>query len=136
LQKFGREVAGRIVLFPLAVCELGKQLGLFERPFAGGLALGPQGAELGHILLNGAVDALLIERQELEILALGEPGLSFGERFVDGNLGGVFSDSPAGVAKLTEYAAANRPVSMARARLRRKYIFGLESVSCFACHTN
>src|SRR5580704_11919025 len=86
--------------------KLGQQLGLFERLLTGGLAFGPEGAELSHILLNGAVDALLIERQELEILALGEPGLSFGERFVNGNLSGVFSDSAEGVAKLTKYASS------------------------------
>ena len=59
-----------------------------------GFALGPQGAELGHVLLNGAVDALLIERQKLEVFALGEPGVSFGECFVNGNLGRVVRIPP------------------------------------------
>ncbi len=71
------------------MCKLGKQLGFFERLLTGGFALGSQGTELGHILLNGAVDALLIQREKLEIFALGDPGAGSGERFVDGKLGGV-----------------------------------------------
>ena len=59
LHYFRREVASRIVLLALAVCQLGKQLGLFERLLTDGLAFGPQGTELSHIILNGAVDALL-----------------------------------------------------------------------------
>ena len=95
-QYLRRKVARRIVLFAFAIGKLGKQLGFFERLLTDGLAFRPQGAELGHILLNGAVDALLIESQKLEICALGEPSLSLGEGFVNGNLSGVFSDSPAG----------------------------------------
>jgi hypothetical protein len=89
LQEFGWEVAGWIVLFALAVGKLSEQLGLFERLFTRGLAFGAQGAELSHILFNRAVDALLIESQKLEVFALGEPGASLGERFVDGELSGV-----------------------------------------------
>jgi hypothetical protein len=106
LQYFRREVGGRIVRFALAIGKLGEQLGFFERLLKDGFAFGPQGTELGHILLDGAVDALLIESQELEIFALGDPGVGFGERFVNGNLGGVFSNSPEGVAELTEYASS------------------------------
>jgi len=53
------------------MCKLGEQLGFFERLFACGLAFGSQGTKLGHVLLNGVVDALLIERQELEVFTLG-----------------------------------------------------------------
>ena len=62
---------------------------LFERLFTGSLAFGSQGAELGHVLLDGAADALLIEGQELEVFALGEPGAGSGQGFVDRKLGGV-----------------------------------------------
>ena len=89
MQEFGREIAGRIVLFALAIGKLGKQLSLFERLLMDGFAFGPQGAELTHILCDGAVDALLIESKQLEIFAFGEPGAGSGERFVDGKLGGV-----------------------------------------------
>ena len=45
--------------FAFALCELGEKQGFFERLIAGGFAFGPQGAQFGHIPLNGAVDALL-----------------------------------------------------------------------------
>jgi hypothetical protein len=89
LEEFGREVAGRIVVFAFAVGKLGEHLGFFERLFTRGLAFGPQSTELSHIFLDGAVDALLIEGQKLEVFALGEPGAGLGDGFVDGELGGV-----------------------------------------------
>jgi hypothetical protein len=99
-------------------------LGLFERLLTDGLAFGPQSSELGHVLLKGAVDALLIESQKLEVFALGEPGLSFGEGFVNGNLSGVFSDSPAGVAKLTEYAGSEDASFDGAGALEAPVVFG------------
>jgi hypothetical protein len=104
LQKLRREVGGRIVLFALGMCKLGEQLGFFERLFAGGLAFDPKGAELGHVLLNGAVDALFIESQKLEVFTLGDPGVGFGERFVNGNLGGVIPVGRGEGAELAELA--------------------------------
>jgi hypothetical protein len=61
----------------------------------GGFAFGTQGTEVGHVLLNGKVDALCMlymlymQREKLEIFALGDPCAGAGEGFVDGKLGGV-----------------------------------------------
>jgi len=123
-QNFRREVVGRIVLFALAIGKLGEQLGFFERLLEDGFALGPQGAELGHILLNGAVDALLVEGQKLEILAFGDPGVSFGECFVNGNLGGIFSNSPVRVAELTEHASGENASFDGTCALEAPVVFG------------
>jgi hypothetical protein len=70
------EVCCRIVLFAFALCEFGKKHGFFEGLIAGGFKLGAQGAEFGNVALSGPVDALLIKREELEIVALGEPTAS------------------------------------------------------------
>jgi hypothetical protein len=86
------------------LCKLGKQLGFLEGLLTGGLAFGPQGAEPSHILLNGAVDALLIQRQKLEILAFVDPGAGAGEGFVDGKLGGVVAAGRGEGAGLVEVA--------------------------------
>jgi hypothetical protein len=117
LQKLGREVGGRIVLLALGMCKLGKQLGLFEGLLTGGLAFGPQGAELSHILLKGAVDALLIERQELEIFAFVDPGAGAGEGFLYGKLGGSSRSDVARAPRWPRWPMVKMPVSMARARL-------------------
>jgi len=98
-QKFWGKIAYRIVLFALAICKLGKELGLFERLLAGALALCPQGTDLGHILLDGALDALLIESQKLDVPAGGEPGAGLGERFIDGKLGRIVSGGPGQLAE-------------------------------------
>jgi hypothetical protein len=50
--------------------KLGKQLGFFERLLTDRLAFRPQSSELGHVLFDGAVDALLIQREQLEISLL------------------------------------------------------------------
>jgi len=79
-------------------------LEFFERLLPGGLALGAESAELGHTLRNGAVDALLVEGQKLEIVALGNPGAGFDQRFVGGNRFGVVESPAASVFELTALA--------------------------------
>jgi len=84
------EIGGRIVLFAFALCELGEKQGFFERLIAGSFAFGPQGAEFGHVALNGAADALLIESEKQEIVVLGEPGACLEEGIFEEKLGWVF----------------------------------------------
>jgi hypothetical protein len=78
VQKFRREAVGRVVPLAFAIGKLGHQLGFFERLLMDGLAFGPQRTELRNILLNGAVDALLIESKQLKVFAFGDPGVGFG----------------------------------------------------------
>jgi len=103
-QNFGREIDGRVVRFAFAIGKLRKQLDLFERLLTDGLALGAQGAELGHIPFDGALDTLLIESQELEVFGVVEPGVSSGDRFADGEVGGVCSFTGGHVAELAQLA--------------------------------
>ena len=69
---------------------LGEVLGFFEGLVARGFAFGAQGAEFDHIAFDSAVDALLIESEELEIVGFGDPGAGLVDGFVDGELVGVF----------------------------------------------
>jgi hypothetical protein len=92
------------MVLPLLYASWASSWGFFERLLTGGFAFGPQGTELSHILLNGAVNALLIQRKELEIFALGDPGAGSGERFVDGKLGGVVTIGCGEGAEVAEVA--------------------------------
>ena len=77
---------------------MGEKQGFFERLIASGFAFGPQGAQFGHIPLNGAVDALLVESEKQEIVVLGEPSAGLDEGIFDEKLGWVFRCCHAGIA--------------------------------------
>ena len=53
------------------------------------LALGLESPDLGHVLVHGALDALLIDGEELEVAGFLDPGAGLGERFVDLRVAGV-----------------------------------------------
>jgi hypothetical protein len=44
---------------------------------ADGFAFSPQGAEFGHVSLDGTLDALRVKSQQLDVLAFLEPGLGW-----------------------------------------------------------
>jgi len=69
----------------------GQQLGFREGVTSDGLAFRPQGTEFGHVALNGAVDALLIESEELEAVAFDAPGAGVRGGFVFSRFFAVFS---------------------------------------------
>jgi hypothetical protein len=76
---------------------LREKQGFVERLIASCFAFGPQGAEFGHIPLNGAVDALLVESEKQEIVVLGEPSAGLDEGIFDEKLGWVFGCRDAGI---------------------------------------
>src|SRR5580693_8581738 len=49
----------------------------------GGFAFGAQGAEFGHMALNGALDALLVKRQQLNVLTVVKPSSGMRQRLAD-----------------------------------------------------
>src|ERR1700679_1649845 len=69
----GWEIGGWAVGFALAFCPLREEHGFFEGLLTGGQAFGPQSAELGHVTPDGALDTLLVKRQQLDVPASREP---------------------------------------------------------------
>jgi hypothetical protein len=69
---------------------LGEEGDLFGDALEGGLALLLQVVEHLLVLTDAVLDAVLVEGEELEVLALGEPDAGLGEGDVDlGVAGGV-----------------------------------------------
>jgi hypothetical protein len=48
---------------------LGQKQGFFERLIASGFAPGSQGAKFGRVPFDGALDTLLVKRQQLDVFA-------------------------------------------------------------------
>jgi hypothetical protein len=67
---------------------LDEQAGFFFGLGDGGFALGLEGLELGHVLFDGAADALFVDGEELEIFGLCDPGATLGKGGVDLGVGG------------------------------------------------
>ena len=73
----------REILYPLHFTELEECGSLFHCRFVLGLAFSLEGFQQGEVLLDGPVDALLVEREELEVLRLYGEDTRGGEGGVD-----------------------------------------------------
>ena len=78
-----RVVARDVVGFSFAFRELGEEGDLFGDALEGGLALLLEVVEHLLVLSDAVLDAVLVEGEELEVLALGEPDAGLGEGDVD-----------------------------------------------------
>ena len=79
----GGEIGGHLVGFTFAFGQLGEEYGFFDGLLTGGQAFGPLGAEFGHVLLDGALDTLLVKRQQLDVPSFGEPGFGLRDGLVE-----------------------------------------------------
>ncbi len=85
----GEEIVARMVGFTLAGGVLRKENGFLLGDgvcFAAGLL---QRREGGRVLLDGAMDALLVEGNEGEEFRLLDPGRAFGEGVIDFGVAGL-----------------------------------------------
>ena len=77
-------------------------------------SLGLEGHELGHVLVAGPLDALLVDREELEIVGLLAPGSGLGEGVIDlgkaGAVGGVPVHAESERARLDGAGALEAPL--------------------------
>jgi hypothetical protein len=80
---------------------LDEQTGFSFGVLDGGIALGLERLEIGHVLFDGVADALFVSCQELEITGLRDPGAALGESGVDFGVGG----GPLGSFALARLAA-------------------------------
>src|SRR5262249_4769538 len=66
-------------------------LGLLHGLLGFGFALGLERLEVGHVLFNGSVDALLVNGQQMKIVGVLEPSSGVGAGIIDGvDAGSVF----------------------------------------------
>jgi hypothetical protein len=79
----GREIGGNVVGFAFALGQLGEEYGFLDGLLPAGEAFGPKCAELGHVPLDGALDTLLVKRQQLDVLAVIEPGSGLRQGLAD-----------------------------------------------------
>jgi hypothetical protein len=78
-----RVVALEIEHFSLFFSEFDEIRDLFDNLGKGSFALLLQLAEHGDILLHVTLDAVFVEAEELDVLALGEPGAGLGGGDID-----------------------------------------------------
>jgi hypothetical protein len=89
---FGLEVIGGIVVTAVlgfVFGELDEQAGFLFGFGDGGFSPGLQSFKLGHVLFDGASDALLVGGEELEVAGLCSPGAALGQGSVDLGVGGA-----------------------------------------------
>ncbi|MGO9892759.1 MAG: hypothetical protein ACLPX8_00905, partial [Bryobacteraceae bacterium] len=81
-----------MVRFSFAFRELHQKRGLFDGLFEGGFALLLHFAEHLEVIFHAALDAVRVETEELQLMAVGEPDAGLGEGDVDfGSARGVFA---------------------------------------------
>src|SRR5262249_21647815 len=78
------EISLRLVGFALSLGELIETLGLLHGLPGFRLALGLERLEVGHVLFDGAVDALLVNGEQMEIMGVLKPGSGVSEGVIDG----------------------------------------------------
>jgi hypothetical protein len=77
------EVGRGVIRYTVDEIELGEELGFFESLLALGFSFGLEFVELLQISLQVAIDALLVDGQELELNGLGLEGSGIGQGDVD-----------------------------------------------------